>query len=143
MALTASVARDLYAPGPPSEVYDAAVSIQFYQGSIVAIQTTTGKLVKGTASTTLKVVGVAAKELNTTGLTGDDLCIAVDHGTFGDFTSAGGADLIEADDIKKLCYVVDDDTVALTDGGGTRSVAGTIHKVLSDGLVVVQFEVVR
>jgi hypothetical protein len=70
--------------------------------------------------------------------------IPVEHGTLGWFNTAGSSDTIAADDIKKSCYLYDDDTVALTDGSAARSYAGTIHKVDPDtGLVAVQFEVVR
>ncbi len=142
MALTGSVSRELYAPGPPMYVYKAAASVAFYQGSIVAIDTADGLLKKGAVSTTLKVIGVSAREFDTTGVAEDDRVIPVDHGTFGHFETAGGADEITADHIHKDCYLVDDDTVALTDGGGTRSRAGMIFDVI-DGKIVVQFEVVR
>jgi len=144
MALSESVVRDCYAPGPPSETYTAAASVAFYQGSIVAIDTADGLLKLGAVSTTLKVLGVSAREYDTTGVAAEDRLIPVDHGTFGDFESAtGGGDDIAENDIKKPCYVVDDDTVALTDGGATRSLAGTIHGVTAEGRVIVQFEVVR
>lgn len=143
MALAASVHRDCWSPMVPSEVYSAHAATQFYEGSIVAVDTTTGLLVLGQVSTTLKVLGVSARECDTATLDAADRVVPVDHGTFGNFTSAGGADAIAADDIKKPCYVVDDDTVALTDGGSTRSFAGTIHAVNDDGSIVVQFEVVR
>ncbi len=53
------------------------------------------------------------------------------------FDSAGGADAITFDDIGATCYVVDDQTVALTNGTGTRSVAGKIHDVDAAGVWVV------
>lgn len=143
MALTQSIVRELYAPGPPMETYTAAEIIQFWQGSMVAVDTADGLLKKVTASTTLKIVGVSCREFDTTGVAAEDCLIPVDHGTFGDFETAGGGDTITANDIKKPCYGVDDDTVALTDGGGTRSLAGTIHDVTAEGRVIVQFEVVR
>lgn len=143
MALTESVHRDIYAPGPPSETYLAAETVEFWQGSMVAVDTADGLLKKVSASTTLKIVGVCECELDTTGLAAADRYIPVGHGTLGDFETAGGADEIAANDIKKPCYGVDDDTVALTDGGGTRSLAGTIHGLTDEGRVIVQFEVVR
>jgi hypothetical protein len=145
MALTAGVSRDILAPGPPSEVYKAALSVAFKQGSLVAIDTADGLLKLGAVSTTLKVLGTCCVDRDTTGMAADDPLrwIPVEHGTLGWFTSAASADLIAADDIKKTCYVVDDDTVALTSDSSARSVAGTIHKVDDNGLVAVQFEVVR
>lgn len=49
--------------------------------------------------------------------------------------SAAG-DAIAFTDIGALCYWVDDQTVAKTDGTGTRSVAGRIYNVTSDGVWV-------
>ena len=146
MALTTGVSRDILAPNPPVEVYKAEIGVAFKQGSIVAIDTADGLLKLGAVSTTLKVLGTSCVDRDTTGMDADDELrwIPVEHGTLGWFTSAGSSDLIEADDIKKDCYLVDDDTVALTSNGSTRSRAGTIHKVDPDtGLVAVQFEVVR
>lgn len=125
------------------ETYTAAEGVEFWQGSMVAIDTTDGLLKKVSVATTLKILGVSVREFDTTDVVTEDCLIPVDHGTFGDFETAGGADEITADDIKKPCYGVDDDTVALTDGGGTRSLAGTIHEITVEGRVVVQFEVVR
>ena len=43
--------------------------------------------------------------------------------------NSSSADLIEGDDIGKTAYIVDDETVALTDGSSSRSAAGTIYDV--------------
>lgn len=143
-ALSDNIERELLAPGPPMKTYNAAASIAFKQGSMVGVDTADGLLKRATASTTLNIVGVSCRELDTTGLDAADRKIPVDHGTHGWFQSAtGGGDDIAADDETKLCYAVDDDTVALTNGGGTRSVAGRIYEVDDDGRVAVQFEVIR
>lgn len=143
MALTESKVREKYAPGPPTYTYSADENIQFWQGSMVAIDTADGLLKKVSVATTLKIIGVSCREFDTTGVAEEDRRIPVDHGTFGEFETAGGADEITADDIMKDCYGVDDDTVALTDGGATRSRAGTIFGVTDEGRVIVQFEVIR
>lgn len=140
MALDHSVHRDLYAPGPPSKTRLAATSEEIWQGSMVGIDTADGLLKKVTESTTLNILGVSECELNTANLDEEDRWIPVGHGTYADFASAPDADLIEADDVTKDCYGVDDDTVALTDGSGTRSRAGSIHAVTEDGRVVVRFQ---
>lgn len=49
------------------------------------------------------------------------------------------ADLIDQADVGKLCYIVDDQTVAATDGTGTRSPAGFVD-ALEDGSVWVRFD---
>lgn len=50
-------------------------------------------------------------------------------GIFGYVGLIAGVDTITADDKGKICYLVDDQTVALTNGGGTRSPAGVIYDV--------------
>jgi hypothetical protein len=61
--------------------------------------------------------------------------VEVEYGVFG-WESAGGADTILADDVGKVCYVVDNQTVGLTNGTDTRGVAGYITEV-RDGQVFV------
>lgn len=68
-----------------------------------------------------------------------DMAVEYDEGKFG-FKNSAGIDAIADDDRGKSCYVVDDDTVALTDGGGTRSPAGKVARV-EDGIVYVDMSV--
>lgn len=146
MALSEGVSRDILAPGPPSEVYKAAIGVEFKQGSMVGVNSDDGLLVLADEDDDILIVGVSCVDRDTTGMAEDDELrwIPVEHGTLGWFSSAPNADLIEADDLKNDCYAVDDDTVALTDDGGNRPRAGRIHKVDPDtGLIAVQFEVVR
>ena len=63
------------------------------------------------------------------------LRVEVDRGTFA-YASAGGADAITAADIGKDAYAVDDQTVGLTNGGGTRPRAGRIEDVTTEGVWV-------
>jgi len=53
------------------------------------------------------------------------------------FANSANGDLIAQANVCADCYIVDDNTVALTDGGGTRSRAGKIVGVDSDGVWVV------
>ena len=81
-----------------------------------------------------RVIGMALKSV--TGGAGDgDETIDIEHGTYLLGNSAN-ADAIAADDVGKLCYAVDDETVALTSAGGTRPVAGVIREVGSAGVWV-------
>lgn len=61
--------------------------------------------------------------------------VVVDQGVFP-FANSADADAITQAHAGRDCYIVDDQTVALTDGGGTRSRAGTIMWVDSDGVWV-------
>ena len=60
--------------------------------------------------------------------------LPIDREGWFKFAKSAGADEIARDDIGKDCYVVDDETVALTDGGATRSKAGKVRDVDSDGV---------
>ncbi len=59
----------------------------------------------------------------------------VDVGVF-QFANSANADAITQADIDRYCYVVDDQTVAKTDGGSTRSVAGIVADVDAQGVWV-------
>ena len=52
------------------------------------------------------------------------------------FANSSGADAIAKADIGAKCFIVDDQTVAKTDGTGTRSPAGIIDGVDANGVWV-------
>ena len=52
------------------------------------------------------------------------------------FRQSSGGDLIALADVGSVCYVVDDQTVAKTHNGNTRSVAGTVRDVDAAGVWV-------
>lgn len=52
------------------------------------------------------------------------------------FANSAAGDLITIADIGKLCYIVDDQTVAKTDGTATRSRAGIVDGVEASGVWV-------
>jgi hypothetical protein len=113
--------------------YPATTAAQFYIGSTVCINTSTSLAVVGSTATTLIAVGVAIE--NRLAAAGDE--IACRAGVFNRANSAG-VDAIALDDIGKVCYIVDDQTVALTDGAGTRSPCGVIVDYDSTDGVFVQ-----
>lgn len=47
-----------------------------------------------------------------------------------------GVDPVTQGDLGKTCYIVDDETVAATDGGATRSAAGKVVGIEADGIWV-------
>lgn len=111
-------------------------STQYYKGGIVSVSTATGKVVKGATATTQVAIG-RCEETVLTGAS-NTRKIKARAGIFKYLNSAA-ADQIAADDIGKACYIVDDQTVALTDGTGTRSRAGVIFGVDPDDGVWVSF----
>lgn len=105
-----------------------------YAGAAVVIDA--GYLAPARTATGLLSAGVAQKTFNNTGGAAGAIIGECRVGVFG-FANSGGGDLIAQADVGKVCYFVDDQTVALTDGTGTRSAAGRIQQ-LEGGQVFVQ-----
>ncbi|KKO05819.1 hypothetical protein LCGC14_0074600 [marine sediment metagenome] len=106
-----------------------------FAGGIVAMAAS-GFVAAGTTATGLVAVGVATHyQDNTTGDAGDQH-VDVKLGCFA-FDNSLDADEITAADVGKPCYLVDDHTVAKTDGEAARSLAGIIDGVDDFGVWVV------
>lgn len=101
----------------------------------IACLNASGLLVPGATATGLKAVGRARATYDNTGGSAQAFKCAVESGIFHYFNSAA-ADLIAVADIGADAYIVDDQTVAKTDGTGTRSVAGKIIDVDTTGVWV-------
>ncbi|MFY4004724.1 MULTISPECIES: hypothetical protein [Achromobacter] len=111
-----------------------AAATRIYGGSIVCINTS-GYAVPGSTSTTLKVAGVAEDRADNSGGAAGDIRVRLRKGPHC-FANSVSADLITLADIGSACYIVDDQTVAKTSGGDTRSVAGKVFDVDADGVWV-------
>lgn len=73
--------------------------------------------------------------MDNTGGSNGDKTVKVRSGVFRFYNSSSG-DAIGVSEVGKDCYIVDDQTVAKTDGTGTRSIAGKVHGVDSMGVWV-------
>ena len=82
----------------------------------------------------MTAIGRAEAQINNIGGSNGDLNITVRRGVFC-FANAA-ADAVTRTEIGKSCYVVDDYSVAKTNGTGSRSVAGKVVDVTSDGVWV-------
>ncbi len=103
-----------------------------YAGALVC-RNAAGDLVPGAVATTLKPMGIAADTFdNSAGLAGD-LKGTYEKGIFP-FKNSAAADEITKADIGNTAYIVDDETVAKTNGTNTRSAAGKIMDVDSFGV---------
>lgn len=112
----------------------AAAAKKFFGGALVA-RDANGRATPGATATTLRGVGRVAETVdNSLGLD-DALDVAIERGIFR-YANSAAADLITTASIGADCYIVDDQTVAKTDGTGTRSVAGKIFDVDSLGVWV-------
>ncbi len=102
-----------------------------YRGALIALNAS-GEVVKGAVATTLKVLGRAK---NSTEDAAYDGLIRWQRGCFR-WKNSAAADAITAADIGSTAYIVDDETVAKTNGTSTRSAAGTIRDVDAQGVWV-------
>lgn len=113
------------APAPRRGAIAAAQTI--YAGAML-MRNAAGYLVA--ASTTTGLVGAGRAEAyvdNSTGAAGDAV-VDVAEGIYH-YANSASTDEITIADLGKACYAVDDQTVAKTDGTGTRSPAGTVFDV--------------
>lgn len=116
--------------------YPVLTGVKIYAGAIVVLDSS-GWAKPAVTATGLVAVGRASAQAdNTLGQSGD-INVAVDEGVFEYANSASG-DAITKAEIGDTCYLVDDLTVAKTSGTNTRSIAGFIRDVDTDG-VWVQF----
>lgn len=104
-----------------------------FAGSLVCLDAT-GFAVPGATATTLLAVGRAEEQRVNAGADGA-VTIKVRRGTFR-FANSAAADAISWAEYGKQVYVVDDQTVAKTNGTNTRSVAGICRGVDAQGVWV-------
>lgn len=130
MALSAD--RNTPLKGGDIRQFGVAAATTIYAGALVCIDAA-GNAVPGSTATTLTAVGRADQQVDNSGGAAGDLTVDVRKGIFR-FGNSAGADEIGPEDIGKTAYVVDDETVALTNGGATRSAAGTIYDVDAQGV---------
>lgn len=109
-------------------------AVKIFAGSLVAVDAT-GNAVRGATSTTLKAVGRAEEQVDNTAGGDGAQRITVCAGTFR-FANSAAADLITLANLDSPCYMVDDQTVALTNGTNTRVQAGIVRDVDTGGVWV-------
>lgn len=134
MAATASDRNTKARPGQ-RRAFGMAANTYIPSGVIVCLNAA-GNLVNGSTSATLVCVGVSvARYDNSTGAAGA-IKGEADRGVWGPFANSAAADQVALADIGNDCFIVDNQTVAKTNGGATRSVAGKVHDVTPEGVWV-------
>jgi len=108
-----------------------AASTKIPAGVMAAINAS-GYLVNGATSTTQKCIGVPQATIDNSA--GADAAIngEVDTGVYGPFVILG-ADPVTRANIGADVFMVDNQTIAATNGSNTRSVAGKLFDVDADG----------
>ncbi|MFW6027559.1 MAG: hypothetical protein ACOC91_02000 [bacterium] len=109
-----------------------AAGAVIYAGALVVLNS--GWAEPGSTALDLTAIGRAEEQVDNTGGANGDKTVRVRRGVFR-FVNDGG-DPVAAADIGSDCYIVDDQTVAKTDGTGTRSVAGKVYDVDAQGVWV-------
>lgn len=112
-----------------------ATNAVIYAGALVCINSS-GFATPGATATTLKVAGVAQQQVNNTGGANGAVRIEVDRSGAHLFANSSAGDLIALTDLGAACYIVDDQTVAKTNGSSSRSLAGTVVDVDASGVWV-------
>ena len=111
-----------------------AANTRIFGGALVAINAA-GLAVPGSTALGLKCAGVAEQRADNTGGAAGAIRVRLNRQPHA-FTNSTAADAITLADVGSDCYLVDDQTVAKTDGGGTRSRAGTVYDVDAEGVWV-------
>ena len=131
----AALAADRNTPRAEGDVKSLLMSASLIYAGAIVCRNATGYATKGAVATTLIGVGRADERVdNASGAAGDKR-IRVRTGVFRYLNSAAG-DLITIADIGKSAYIVDDQTVAKTNGTNTRSIAGFVFDVDDVGVWV-------
>lgn len=110
-----------------------AAATKIFGGSLVC-RNAAGYATKGAVSTTLKALGVADQTVDNTAGANGDLSVPYRRDGWFRFANSAAGDLITIADVGNDCYIVDDQTVAKTDGTTTRSIAGKVRDVDARGV---------
>ena len=119
--------------------FPVAADVLIVSGAMIGV-TSTGFAKGAITATGLRIVGISSLDPaegyvdNRDGAEGAKK-VTVYAGIYG-FKNSSDADLITAAQLGQTVYAVDDQTVAKTSGGGTRSPAGAV-RMIEDGLVYV------
>lgn len=138
----ATQARDTKAEGfeaIPTLIYNAqvAANVQCWEGGMAAVASGVGYVKPAVAAAGLQILGRFEESFNNVGgaAGGTSLdapvgrsYVRVRSGAFW-YANSASTDAIAQTNLYALCYAVDDSTVALTDAGGARSIAGKILAV--------------
>ncbi|MCG8436193.1 MAG: hypothetical protein MJA83_19415 [Gammaproteobacteria bacterium] len=113
--------------------YPAAAGVVIYNGALVVLNA--GNAAPGFTALNLVAVGRADQQVDNTGGIAGAKTVTVRRGVFL-FNNSAGVDEIGLGDVGSDCFIVDDETVALTNGTNTRSPAGKIFDVDAQGVWV-------
>ncbi|HAF44702.1 MAG TPA: hypothetical protein DCK83_07125 [Gallionellaceae bacterium] len=111
-----------------------AANVKAFAGGLAAANAT-GYATPGAVATTLTYLGRFEETVDNTGGAAGAKNVQIRRKKAFKFKNSG-ADAVTQASLGKVCYIVDDETVALTNGGNTRSAAGTVIGLDADGVWV-------
>jgi hypothetical protein len=114
--------------------FPVAAAVKCYAGALAVINAA-GYAQPGSVATTHKAVGMFDETVDNTAGANGAVNVKVKRGCFR-FANSAAADQITLAEVGSDCYIVDDQTVAKTNGGATRSVAGKVRDVDANGVWV-------
>lgn len=111
-----------------------AAAMKIFAGSLVAANAT-GFATPGAVATTLTYLGRAEGAVDNTAGADGAVSVLVRRGKAFKFANSA-ADAVTQASLGKVCYIEDDQTVSATSNAGTRSAAGNVVGVDTDGVWV-------
>lgn len=117
------------------EPYPLAAGVAALKGTLAVLNG--GYVQQAVTALNLIAVGIFLGSESNVGGAAGAVTVSVRRGVVG-LQNSAGADLIAQANVGVDCYIVDNQTVALTNGGATRSRAGKIRAVDANGIVWVQ-----
>jgi len=112
--------------------FPAKAGVRIFAGTQVVLDG--GWAAPGRTATGLISVGIAEEPVDNTSGANGAVLVPVRRGEVWRFDNSAAADQITLADVGKDAYIVDDQTVAKTDGTATRSVAGKVRDVDAGGV---------
>ncbi|MGQ3072568.1 MAG: hypothetical protein ACT7A5_16020 [Ferrovibrionaceae bacterium] len=127
--------RDTKRQADPSlQSYPVKAATKIYAGSYV-VMNSSGFAEPATAATGKTALGRAEHQADNSAGSNGDISILVRRGCFC-WANSASSDLIALSEVGKTVYLVDDQTVAKTDGSSARSAAGIVRNVDASGVWV-------
>lgn len=114
--------------------FPVAAGVTLYAGALAAVNAA-GFATPGAVATGLKCAGRVERTADNSAGSSGDVAVEVRPGIYR-WDNSADADEIIAADVGAPCFIVDDQTVAKTDGGAARSAAGVVIEVDGGGVWV-------
>jgi hypothetical protein len=118
-----------------NRVFAMKAAVKVYVGTMSHMDTN-GRVGPGITAATGRCVGVYTDAVDNSAGAAGAKSAETKRGIFGPFANSTSTDEITGADVGADCYLVDDQTVAKTNGSNTRIVAGRVHQVETAGVWV-------